>query len=135
MIERKEVDFFSDYKSALQESIQTEKRSLEYVLIEESGPAHHKTFKSQVIIDGLVYVKPDKIYRGMSRADMLGEVARGLLAISNEFKIPVVGVVQSRRRKGDKKEGEDIDSVESKKYKFGEKMVHEGTKKIKTNNF
>lgn len=65
-----------------------------------------------LFIDGLVYVKPDKIYRGMSRADMLGEVARGLLALSNEFKIPVNGVVQSRRRKGDKKEGENVDDGE-----------------------
>ena len=65
-----------------------------------------------LFIDGISYVKPDSIFRGMSRADMLGEVARGLLALSNEFKIPVNGVVQSRRRKGDKKEGEDIDDSE-----------------------
>lgn len=65
-----------------------------------------------LFIDGLVYVKPDSIFRGMSRADMLGEVARGLLGISNEFGIPIVGVVQSRRRKGDKKEGENIDDSE-----------------------
>ena len=65
-----------------------------------------------LFIDGISYVKPDSIFRGMSRADMLGEVARGLLAISNEFKIPVVVVVQSRRRKGDKKEGESIDDSE-----------------------
>ena len=64
-----------------------------------------------LFIDGLSYVKPDNIFRGMSRADMLGEVARGLLALSNEFKIPVNAVVQSRRRK-DKKEEESIDDGE-----------------------
>lgn len=64
-----------------------------------------------LFIDGLSYVKPDNIFRGMSRADMLGEVARGLLALSNEFKIPVNAVVQSRRRK-DKKEEESIDDSE-----------------------
>jgi len=66
-----------------------------------------------LFIDGLSYVKPDNIYRGMSRADMLGEVARGLLALSNEFKIPVNAVVQSRRRGNkDKREGESIDDSE-----------------------
>ena len=28
---------------------------MDYKIVEESGPAHHKVFKSQVIIDGLVY--------------------------------------------------------------------------------
>ena len=53
-IDRKD-DFLMDYKSLLQESVQTVKKSVTYNLVEESGPAHHKTFKSQVIIDGLVY--------------------------------------------------------------------------------
>ena len=44
-----------DYKSLLQESVQTVKKSVTYNLVEESGPAHHKTFKVEVIIDGLVY--------------------------------------------------------------------------------
>ena len=48
-------DFLMDYKSLLQESVQTVKKSVTYNLVEESGPAHHKVFKSQVIIDGLVY--------------------------------------------------------------------------------
>ena len=33
-------DFFHDYKSELQEMVQTSKKSLEYVLVNESGPAH-----------------------------------------------------------------------------------------------
>lgn len=53
-IEREE-DFLMDYKSLLQESVQTGKRSVEYKIIEESGPAHKKEFKAEVIIDGLVY--------------------------------------------------------------------------------
>ena len=48
-------DFLMDYKSLLQESVQTVKKSVTYNLIEESGPAHHKEFKVEVIIDGLVY--------------------------------------------------------------------------------
>lgn len=48
-------DFLMDYKSLLQESVQTVKKSVIYNLIEESGPAHKKSFKVEVIIDGLVY--------------------------------------------------------------------------------
>lgn len=56
-IEDPKVIFFSDYKSALQESIQTEKRSLEYVLVDEQGPAHNKTFTMIVKVDDIVYGK------------------------------------------------------------------------------
>lgn len=47
--------FLSDYKSHLQEMVQTEKKSLEYVLIEESGPAHDKRFKVSVLVDNIVF--------------------------------------------------------------------------------
>lgn len=48
-------DFLMDYKSLLQESVQTVKKSVTYNLIDESGPAHQKVFTSEVVIDGLVY--------------------------------------------------------------------------------
>lgn len=47
--------FLSDYKSHLQEMVQTEKKSLEYVLVSESGPAHDKTFKINVLVDNIVF--------------------------------------------------------------------------------
>lgn len=47
--------FFDDYKSLLQELVQTDKKSLEYVLINESGPAHNKRFMVEVRIDNIVY--------------------------------------------------------------------------------
>ncbi len=53
-IERKD-DFLMDYKSLLQESVQTVKKSVTYELIDESGPAHNKKFKVNVIIDNLIY--------------------------------------------------------------------------------
>ena len=56
-IEDPKVVFFSDYKSALQESIQTEKRCLEYVLVDEQGPAHNKTFTMIVKVDDIIYGK------------------------------------------------------------------------------
>ncbi len=47
--------FLGDYKSLLQEMIQTDRKSLSYELIRETGPAHDKTFTVNVIIDGIVY--------------------------------------------------------------------------------
>ena len=47
--------FLGDFKSRLQEMVQTDKKSLEYRLVSEIGPSHDKTFKFEVIIDGIVY--------------------------------------------------------------------------------
>ena len=49
--------FFNDYKSILQEAVQTDKRSLSYDLINESGPAHDKRFTIAVRIDDVIYGK------------------------------------------------------------------------------
>ena len=49
--------FLGDYKSKLQEMVQTDKKSLEYRLISETGPSHDKTFVFEVVIDGIVYGK------------------------------------------------------------------------------
>ncbi len=54
-IEEEKLDFFSDYKSKLQELVQTDKRSLEYVIVDEEGPAHNKTFSAIVKIDDVIY--------------------------------------------------------------------------------
>ena len=55
LIENHEVDFFDDYKSALQEYAQTDRKSIEYRVISETGPAHHKEFTAEVSIDGIVF--------------------------------------------------------------------------------
>jgi len=47
--------FYSDYKSHLQELVQTDKKSLDYIVVEETGPAHDKTFKVDVIVDGIKF--------------------------------------------------------------------------------
>ncbi len=57
LIENKEIKFDTDYKSILQELVQTDKRSLEYVVVDESGPAHNKTFDVVVKIDDIIYGK------------------------------------------------------------------------------
>lgn len=57
LIENKNVEFFTDYKSILQELVQTDKRSLEYVITDASGPAHNKVFTVMVKIDNIIYGK------------------------------------------------------------------------------
>ncbi len=54
-IENPKIVFFSDYKSALQEYVQTEQRSLIYNVINEEGPAHNKRFTVEVRIDDIVF--------------------------------------------------------------------------------
>ena len=54
-IEDPNITFFSDYKSTLQEAVQTEQKSLEYNLIAEEGPAHNKTFTVEVKVDDIVF--------------------------------------------------------------------------------
>ena len=51
------IVFFSDYKSILQEALQTEKKSFYYELLDEQGPAHDKTFTVGVKIDNIIYGK------------------------------------------------------------------------------
>lgn len=55
MVEKKY--FFNDYKSILQEAMQTDRRSLVYELVNETGPAHNKTFTIEVRIDNVIYGK------------------------------------------------------------------------------
>ena len=49
--------FTNDYKSLLQELIQTTKQSLEYITVKESGPAHNKTFVVEVRVNDIIYGK------------------------------------------------------------------------------
>lgn len=57
IIENETLDFFDDYKSKLQELVQTDKKSLEYELVDEEGPAHDKKFTVVVKINDVVYGK------------------------------------------------------------------------------
>lgn len=56
-VEDPNILFFSDYKSALQEYVQTKQKSLEYEVVLEQGPAHNKLFTTVVKIDGIIYGK------------------------------------------------------------------------------
>lgn len=80
IIENHEIDFFDDYKSLLQEYVQTDKKSLEYKLVEESGPAHNRHFKVEVTIDGIVYGV------GEARSKKMAEKAAAKNALSKAQK-------------------------------------------------
>lgn len=43
-----------DYKSKLQELVQSDKRTLEYKIISETGPAHNREFTSRVFMDDTI---------------------------------------------------------------------------------
>ena len=54
-IKNYDVDDLTDYKSKLQEEIQAEHRdAVQYMTVETSGPAHDRTFKVQVLFNGIV---------------------------------------------------------------------------------
>lgn len=53
----KNVDFLHDYKSTLQELVQTDKKSVVYEIVKEDGPAHNRTFECIVKVDGHVLGK------------------------------------------------------------------------------
>ena len=50
----KGTDFLHDYKSELQELVQTVKKSVIYETINEQGPAHDRVFTCQVKVDNLI---------------------------------------------------------------------------------
>lgn len=47
--------FFVDYKSLLQEAVQPTTKSMEYDLIDETGPSHDKVFTVAIKINNIVY--------------------------------------------------------------------------------
>ena len=53
-IENKEDYYLHDYKSELQELLQSDKKGAEYVLESEEGPSNDKTFTSIVVMDGVI---------------------------------------------------------------------------------
>lgn len=72
---KEQKDFLDDYKSRLQEMVQSDKKSLEYEVINEFGPAHDKTFEVVVKIDDIIYGK------GIGKSKKLAEQNAALDAI------------------------------------------------------
>ena len=77
----KGIDFLHDYKSELQELVQTVKKSVVYEVIDEKGPAHDKTFTCQVKVDDVVMGK------GTGTSKKNAEQAAAKVALSKQVKI------------------------------------------------
>lgn len=75
------VDFLHDYKSTLQELVQTEKRSLIYEVVNEEGPSHNKTFTSIVKIDDII------MGRGVGNSKKASEQEAARDALSKQAKV------------------------------------------------
>jgi len=54
IVEDEREDNFVDYKSYLQELVQSDKRTLEYKIVAESGPSHAKIFQTRVYMDEIL---------------------------------------------------------------------------------
>ena len=76
-----EIEFLHDYKSKLQELVQTVKKSIIYEVIDEKGPAHNKTFTSIVKIDGIIMGK------GTAGSKKASEQEAAKDALSKEAKV------------------------------------------------
>jgi len=74
-IENKNILLFNDYKSVLQEAVQTNQKSLHYELLSESGPAHNRMFEAAVIINDITY----GIGLGVSKKEAEQEAAKKAL--------------------------------------------------------
>lgn len=77
------AQFFSDYKSALQEYVQTEQKYLSYNLIKEKGPAHEKEFTIELEIDGIKL----GLGVGSSKKEAEQEAAKDALSKLAEVKV------------------------------------------------
>lgn len=76
-IENPDVLLFNDYKSALQEAVQTNQKSVVYEVTEEFGPSHDKTFKVVVKVDDIVFGEGI----GSSKKEAEQDAARKALSI------------------------------------------------------
>lgn len=72
--------FLGDYKSKLQELTQTTKKTLEYEVINENGPAHDRSFEVLVKIDDIIYGK------GIGKSKKEAEQMAAMDAINRQAK-------------------------------------------------
>ena len=73
--------FFMDYKSKLQELVQTDKKSVDYILVKEEGPSHDRTFTINVVVEGIV------LGTGIAKTKKDAEQAAAKEALDKQAKI------------------------------------------------
>jgi ribonuclease-3 len=75
-----EVLVYKDYKSILQEKLQSEKRSIRYEIIKEEGPANNKKFEAAVYMDDII------MGRGIGKSKKEAQQNAAKQALSKEAK-------------------------------------------------
>ena len=78
---KKGTDFLKDYKSELQELVQTVKKSVVYEIVSERGPSHNRTFECVALVDGII------MGRGVSSSKKGAEQEAAKEALSKQAKI------------------------------------------------
>lgn len=76
----KNINFLHDYKSTLQELVQTTKKSVIYEVVSEKGPAHNKTFECVVKVDGII------LGRGIGSSKKSAEQEAAKMALEKQAK-------------------------------------------------
>lgn len=75
-----EVLVYKDYKSILQEKLQSEKRSIRYEIVKEEGPANNKKFEAAVYMDDII------MGRGIGKSKKEAQQNAAKQALSKEAK-------------------------------------------------
>lgn len=74
----KGVKFIHDYKSYLQEMTQVNRKTIEYVVVSDTGPAHDRTFVINVMVDGILFGtgtgKSKKLAEQAAAKDAIGKI-------------------------------------------------------------
>ena len=77
-IENNEDYYLRDYKSELQELLQSDRKACEYIIEKEEGPSNDKTFTSIVMMDGVI------LGRGVSKSKKEAEQEAAKDALSRQ---------------------------------------------------
>ncbi len=80
-IENNEDYYLRDYKSELQELLQSDKKGCEYIIEKEEGPSNNKVFTSIVVMDGVI------LGRGVSNSKKDSEQEAAKDALSRQASI------------------------------------------------
>ncbi len=78
---KENIEFLKDYKSELQELVQTFKKSVEYKIVNEYGEPHCPTFVCEVLVDGMI------LGRGCANSKKGSEQEAAREALSKQAKI------------------------------------------------
>lgn len=80
----KSKDFLNDYKTTLQELLQSDQRDIKYNVVKEEGPAHSRIFTVEVKIDNITYGNGAGTSKKHAEQEAAKEALEKLVRIKNE---------------------------------------------------